>query len=388
MNAVLKELLLQAVTTGSLGLTFIQGATDVAVYSRGVVKHTELSRLSLTDFGEIVLYLGSILKADLADLREPLKRKIKLKVGDDAHLFEFLFTPTRPLNMNINLVDEDLARFSLETMGFEKPILQSIRDALLHETGLLVLSAPDLADLDELYLACLAFLAESHRKTVSFEPDTRFAIPGVSRYVAGPGGADPAVVLAPASLRVLLDAGTTNLACRIPTDGETGRTLVNVALSEMAVIVCVEAKDCLTSFMAVKKAGIATSSLLEACRFLVNVRKVHKVCPFCKETVIITPEMLPPSLQGARQLVDVKAYRGTGCKECRTTGVSGTTLLFETMEVDSERINIDELTRTKKPLKNHLLETGLLKPMVKRAHSALLSGRITLDEFIDIVGKL
>jgi len=388
MNAQLKDLLLQAVTQHCLGLTFVQADQSITVLAKSVNETTIIGHLNPVDFGDIVLYLGGILKADLTNLTAPLRRKIKLKVGDDAHLFQFLFAPTKPLSMNINILDENLVRHSLDTLGFEKPILEKIKTALGHDFGLTILSAPDPASLEELYLSILWYLAENKRQVVSFEPDVRYTIPGVARFAVGENATDPTMVFSPPALRTFLDAGFDNVACSAVPPTEHLKTLVNLALSEVNTVLCIEAKDCLTSFMSVKKTGISTSSLIEACHVLINVRRVHRVCPFCKETFLITKEMLPPPLQSSRQLIDLKAYRGKGCSECKNTGVAGTTLLFETMEVDSDRINIDELTRTKKPLKSHLLETGLLIPIVRRARSALLSGRITLNEFLDIVSKL
>ncbi len=388
MNPQLKEMLLQAVTRNSLGLSFVQLEKDVVVLAKSVTETCELGRLSMADFGDIVLYLGGILKADLTNLTTPLRRKIKLKVGAEAHLFQFLFAPTRPLSMNINILDENLVRYSMDTLGLEGPILDKIKSALCRDYGLTILSSPNIASTEELYMSTLWYLAESKRKVVSFEKDIKYTIPAVSRFQVGGEGVSPDVTFAPSSLRTFLDGGYDNFACSIVPPPEKLKTLVNLALSEVNTVLCIEAKDCLTSFMTVKKTGISTSSLIEACLFLINVRRVHRVCPFCKETFLITKEVLPPSLQNSRHLLDLKAYRGKGCGECKNTGVSGTTLLFETMEVDSDRINIDELTRTKKPLKTHLLETGLLKPLVRRARSALLSGRITLKEFLEIVAKL
>ena len=388
MNAQLKEMLLQAVTRNSLGLSFVQLEKDVVVLAKSVTETCELGRLTLADFGDIVLYLGGILKADLTNLKGPLRRKIKLKVGDEAHLFQFLFAPTKPLSMNINILDENLVRYSMDTLGLEGPILDKVKSALCRDYGLTILSSPNIATTEELYMSTLWYLAESKRKVVSFEKDVKYIIPSVSRFQVGGEGVSPDVTFAPSSLRTFLDSGYDNFACSVVPPPERLKTLVNLALSEVNTVLCIEAKDCLTSFMTVKKTGISTSSLIEACLFLINVRRVHRVCPFCKETFLITKEVLPPSLQSSRHLLDLKAYRGKGCSECKNTGVSGTTLLFETMEVDSDRINIDELTRTKKPLKTHLLETGLLKPLVRRARSALLSGRITLKEFLEIVAKL
>jgi len=388
MNPLLKELLLQAVTQRSLGISFVQTSQDVAVYAKGVVASTELGRLPLVDFGDIVQYLGAILKADLTSLTAPLKRKIKLKVGAEAHLFQFLFIPTQPLSMNINILDESLVRLSLDTLGLESHVLDKIKESLVQDYGLTVFSSPNIADLYDVYLSALWFLAESKRKVISFEDEPRYEIPGISRYALGRQGADPRLILSSSCLRTVLDAGYDNLCSSYVPDNEALKALVNLSLSEVNTIVCVEAKDCLTSFMTVKKSGISTSSLLEAALFLINVRRVNKVCPFCKETFLITKDTLPPPLADSPLLLDVKAYRGKGCDLCKGTGVSGTTLIFETMEVDSERINIQELTRTKKPLKAHLLETGLLKPLAMRTRNALLSGRITLKEYLDIVTKL
>ncbi len=85
--------------------------------------------------------------------------------------------------------------------------------------------------------------------------------------------------------------------------------------------------------------------------------------------VYVDEEKLPETLQSARQLINLKAYRGRGCKLCKNTGISGKTVIFETMDVNSDKIDIDHITRTQKPLKKFLLESGLLEPFIKGANT-------------------
>jgi len=82
----------------------------------------------------------------------------------------------------------------------------------------------------------------------------------------------------------------------------------------------------------------------------------------------------------------MKVYRGGGCGACGGSGVHGTTMLFETLEFPPGRVDVDRLTREKKPLKTFLLEERLLVPVKHHARKALMWGQIGLQSYLQATG--
>jgi type IV pilus assembly protein PilB len=385
MNSILKDILISGISMRSTSISFCHSGNMVNVYSKGANSTVKLTEIERPDFGEILTYLEVLLQSSLNGMTTPVRKKVKLKLGTEAHLFQFLFAPTKPVSLNINILDHQATGHSLSSLSLSNKHVEAIKRALTEHHGLTIVSAPANSCLDKIGGAILNFLSLEERKVLYFGTEETRELTGMSQVTVGVEHTLPETAFSAATLKTFLDSNYDNIVSVAPLSEDALKRLVNIALSETNTTIFIESNDCLSSFMAVKKTGVSTSSLIEACKFIINVREVKGVCPFCKETFIITKEQLPPNLQTANQLINIKAYRGKGCKLCKNTGISGKTLVFETMEVDSEQIDIDMLTRTQKPLKKFLLESGLLQPLIKEARRSLMNGRITFDEFINLV---
>ncbi len=90
--------------------------------------------------------------------------------------------------------------------------------------------------------------------------------------------------------------------------------------------------------------------------------------------------MLPEAHKAS--LSNVKVYRGKGCGGCDNTGIQGMTYLFETLELPPGRVDVDRLTREKKPLRSFLLEEELLIPLQKHSRKALMWGTVGIEDYL------
>jgi len=391
MNSILKNILITGISVGSTSISFSHNQNLVNVYSKGANDTTKLSEIERHEFGEMISYLEGLLKTKLSDMEHSVRKKVKLKLGNESHLFQFLFAPTNPISMNINILDNSEATYSFSSLSLGNKYVEILKKSLTEHHGLIIVSglSNTSKSANSIFLkigsAILNFLADKQRKVLCFNQAQTPQLTGLSQVTVGEEHTPSKIAFSPGTLKTFLDSNFDNILATAPLTAEALKRMVNIALSETNTVIFMEGKDCLSSFMAVKKTGVSTSSLIEACKFIINIREVSGVCPFCKETFIITKDKLPPQLQSVKQLINMKAYKGKGCRLCKKTGESGKTLIFETMEVNSDLIDIDELTRTQKPLKKFLLESGLLQPLIKGAKNSLMSGRITFEHFLNLV---
>jgi hypothetical protein len=345
-----------------------------------------LADLDGPTYGRLIQTLSQLLEFDPANLNRPVRRvfECQLNPQEDVGNFAFTVTPSRPPLVQVILKTEPWTR-GLGAIGYP-PGVPKPGPLLAGGQGLVILAAPDMDAVRPVYEATLAEAGFSDAVGLALERSPGGRVPGVLRIQANVDKAADCPALSPSALADFVEGGNRLLSVdQEPSHGDLKR-LVHLALTETAVLVPTVANDALNAFMRVKSCGVSTSALVEATRLILVAHPVGRICPYCKETYLVTEDMLPEEQRGA--LANIKVYRGKGCGGCEGSGIQGITYLFETLELPPGRVDVDRLTREKKPLRNFLLEEELLIPLHKHSRKALMWGLVGIEDYLARCKKL
>lgn len=365
-------------------MTFLPDGNRAQVVGRRGGTQQVLLHLDGPEYGKLVRSLASKLKFQPGAINQPIRKRLSVNVveGEPPVKATFTVTPSRPPLIQVLLRTEAEAR-GLCAIGYP-PDAPQAGPVLAGGRGLTILASPQAGALRPVYEAVVAEASFSDAVGLALEETPGVRVNGVLRYNAEVHVPTGAPCLAGASLAAFVDGGVRLIAVDREPAFDDLKRLVHLALTESAVLVPTQGSDALNAFMRVKKCGVSTSAMVESTRMVLVAHPTPRVCPYCKETFLVKPEMLPPD---QASLVNMKVYRGAGCEACDQKGELGTCYLFETLELPPGRVDVDRLTREKKPLKTFLLEEGLLIPLATHARRALMWGQVSLESYLAACGS-
>jgi type IV pilus assembly protein PilB len=120
-------------------------------------------------------------------------------------------------------------------------------------------------------------------------------------------------------------------------DEETAQIAVQSALTGHLVFTTVHANnvvDVLGRFLNMK---VELYNFVSALNCVLAQRLVRKICPHCKESVTIPPDLLREAGLDPEAMTSKTFYEGKGCLECDGTGFHGRMAIAEILDL-SDRI--------------------------------------------------
>ena len=168
-------------------------------------------------------------------------------------------------------------------------------------------------------------------------------------------------------------------------DSETADIAVKAALTGHLVLSTLHTNDAPGAIARMVDMGIepflVSSSVLMVCA----QRLLRKICPHCKETLKIPPDVISRLSLNHEEVAATTYYRGRGCSRCKDTGFLGRMAILEVLSVTNairEQILHDT---SAKALKDLALKEGLRTLRLAGLEKAK-AGLTSLDEVLRVSG--
>jgi general secretion pathway protein E len=216
---------------------------------------------------------------------------------------------------------------SLETLGFDAPVLSFIRDAALMPYGLLLVTGPTGSGKTTTLYAALSEINTGLDKIVTIEDPIEYQLPSVLQI---PVNEKKGLTFA-RGLRSILRHDPDKIMVGEIRDAETAQIAVQAALTGHQVFTTVHANNVFDVIGRFANMGVDSYSLVAALNGIVAQRLLRMNCPNCASSCSITPELARRSGLQAQRLADATFKRGLGCAHCRGTGYKGRRAIAETL---------------------------------------------------------
>ncbi|MBL8446822.1 MAG: type II/IV secretion system protein [Zoogloeaceae bacterium] len=316
---------------------------------------------------------------DIAERRVPQDGRFKAAAGGREIDFRVSIMPSiHGEDAVLRILDKEhlsreMSGLSLETLGFDPQIRQTLRRMASEPYGMLLVTGPTGSGKTTTLYATLAETNKGLDKIVTIEDPVEYQLQGVLQI---PVNEKKGLTFA-RGLRSILRHDPDKIMVGEIRDPETAEIAVQAALTGHLVFTTVHANNVFDVIGRFMHMGIDPYNLVAALNGVVAQRLVRINCPQCTEAVAPDPDLLAASELGDVAHYDFRA--GHGCGHCRGSGYRGRRAVAEVLILDDE---IRELIVSRAPIrsvKDAARRRGFLS--LRQAASDLVAqGQTTLQE--------
>jgi len=136
-----------------------------------------------------------------------------------------------------------------------------------------------------------------------------------------------------------------------------------------------------------ERQGIGLGFHLESLQFIISLKLVPGICPYCSRPHQPTAEELTRLGLKPESLKKPYFVSNDGCDFCENRGFSESTLIYELLKVTPQVVKILQENPLGNEIAMHLVKMGTLVPMNSIAREKLYRGRITLNTYAQVLQK-
>ena len=231
--------------------------------------------------------------------------------------------------VTIRILDSASGKVQIEDLGFSEKDLKTVNEALKHPQGTILVTGPTGSGKSSTMYAFLNRLNSPEVNIVTVEDPVEYEIDGINQVPINPKGG----ITFAAGLRSILRQDPDIVMVGEIRDEETARIAFQAAQTGHLVLSTLHTNDAPATVMRLLDLGLEDYLISASLVAVVGQRLVRKICPQCKETDPVGPEMIQQILLSCalNEVPNPVFYRGKGCEACQYSGYQGRLGLFEVL---------------------------------------------------------
>lgn len=320
-------------------------------------------------------------KLDLAERRKPQDGRIKLKFKDKGDVdFRVNVLPVVDgEKVVMRIMDKSkITNIKLTELGFTNDQYAVLQAVLQKPQGLVLVTGPTgSGKTTTLY----ASLQEIHDTTINIstaEDPVEFKLTGINQTQVQP---DIGYSFAEA-LRAFLRQDPDVILVGEIRDTETAEIAFKAASTGHLVLSTLHTNDAPGTVSRLIEMGIPGYMITSTVEIILAQRLVGKICPACKTEDRVDASLLAKLNLQAKDLKDIKFYKGQGCETCSGTGIKGRVAIYEFLPISDAIKEAVMANATPLDLKRAALRGGMKSLRMSAVEKAKL-GLISLIEVLN-----
>lgn len=279
--------------------------------------------------------------------------------------------------ITIRFLDKQGGIRKLDELNLSSDQLSIFREAMGRDQGLILITGPTGSGKTSTLYALLNSINSDNINIHTVEDPIEYEIEGINQTQTDPVNE----INFAEGLKRLMRADPDVLLIGECRDEETAMAAVTASLTGHLVLTTLHANDSLRAVSRFLSMGVPPYLLADALALSQAQRLVRKLCTYCRQPQIITPEIR--EIYRINQVpigpeVDC-IYDRRGCPECSDCGYSGRLALMELCVIDAE---ISELVATNSP-QNKMRDVAFRKgfrTLYQQGLQQVLEGNTSLEE--------
>jgi type IV pilus assembly protein PilB len=279
---------------------------------------------------------------------------------------------------------------NLESLGIRARALTAVKENMEKPFGIVLITGPTGSGKSTTLYALLKILNEEGVNIVTLEDPVEYYLVGINQSQVKP---EIGYTFA-SGLRSILRQDPDIIMVGEIRDKETAELAVHAALTGHLVLSTLHTNNSVGVIPRLVDMGIEPFLIGSALNIAIAQRLVRKVCPYCKEEIEVTPEVLAsvekeldkvPADQKKEitAMSDLKFYRGKGCKECKNSGVSGRLGIYEVLAMTPEMEKVIHSKVTDSDIETEAERQGMIT-MKQDGIIKALQGLTTIEEVLRV----
>lgn len=270
---------------------------------------------------------------------------------------------------------------TLSELGFASTSLKNLETAIGRPHGIILVCGPTGSGKTTTLYSVLSKLNTSRVNIMSLEDPVEYQIAGVNQVQINPG-----VGLTFASgLRAFLRQDPNIILVGEIRDSETTDLALQAALTGHLVFSTLHTSSSSGAIPRLLDLGAESFLLASTMTAVVGQRIARKVCPYCKETYIPTPEVVTEikNLLGSLfpKQQEIKLTKGKGCPQCGNSGYLGRVGIYEVLPVSGKIAHLILERSDAATIEKQAVAEGMIT-MKQDGFLKMLAGITTLEEVL------
>ena len=284
----------------------------------------------------------------------------------------------------MRLLEQEKEVTTLESLGFNKEVLNLIEEAIKKPNGMILNTGPTGSGKTTTLYAMLSKLNQPEVKIVTLEDPVEYKITGVTQTPIDPYHDFGFAKALRASLRQDPDI----IMVGEIRDTDTATIALHAALTGHLVITTLHTNNAPAAIIRLIDMKIRPFLLVGSVNLTIAQRLVRKICPECKapHTPARNEEEILKRYLKKKNLEGIKLYEGKGCPACNNTGFQGRNPIAEAF-VPNE--NVEDLIlshATQKEMITAVKRNGM-KTMFEDGLDKVLGGMTTIPEILRVTAE-
>ena len=320
-------------------------------------------------------------RLDITERRIPQDGRITLDYGKRCVDFRVSTMPTaHGENIVIRILDRSSVSLNLADLGIGPRMRDDLVAIAKRPYGMLLVSGPTGSGKTTTLYALLLSQDSMTRKTVTIEDPIEYELPLIRQSQV-----DPGIRYGFAEgLRTILRQDPDVILLGEIRDRETADVAMRASMTGHVVLSSIHTNTALGVVPRLLDIGIDPFLITSSLSGVLAQRLVRKVCPECREAYEPPPEEIR-WLGGEDEAPII--YRAKGCRQCRFTGYTRRTALFELVRMDEDFASLVTRRSGDKELAAAAREKGV-EFMVDDGKRKVRKGITTIQEVLRVCTNL
>jgi len=322
-------------------------------------------------------------RMDIAEKRRPQDGRIKTEYKNREVELRVSTMPTAfGEKVVIRIFDPDILLQDLEEIGFAPREYELFRSFITRPHGIILVTGPTGSGKTTTLYSALKTVATPEVNVVTIEDpiemvNDRFNQVSVQTQIGVTFGS---------TLRTILRQDPDIIMVGEIRDLETAENAVQAALTGHLVFSTLHTNDAPSSITRLMDLGVPPFLISSTIIGIMAQRLVRKICKHCEKAY----ELLPEEAQAVGLVADkhnkVVVKYGEGCPQCRGTGYSGRTGIFEVLEMNEKIRSTIREKADADMIRKAAMSDGMTL-LRDAAVQKMLNGETTFDEVIRVTGE-
>ncbi len=331
-------------------------------------------------FNPLASRVKLLAKLDIAEKRKPQDGRFGTTVLDKPYDFRVSTLPTLlGESIVMRILDKSKALIALEDMGMSDISFNNFNSAIKAPYGIVLVTGPTGSGKTTTLYGALNAIKSVKDKTITVEDPVEYQMGGIQQVQVN----NSAGLSFASALRSILRQDPDKIMIGEIRDNETLRIAIQAAMTGHLVLSTLHTNDAISSIFRMIDMGIESYLVSGSLVAIQAQRLVRKICPYCKKETKISANLLYSVSPYINEGVDIKFYKGEGCRECFQTGYLGREMISEVLTVSNVISRMIAAEASKEEIEKQANIEGFV-PMFSDGVSKALSGVTTIDEIFRV----
>lgn len=311
-------------------------------------------------------------KLDISERRLPQDGRISISLGKrEIDLRVSTLPSSFGERIVLRILEKGATNISLDDLGFNEDILQTLRNSLRKTQGIVLVTGPTGSGKTTTLYSGLKEISNRQQNILTIEDPVEYALEGIGQTQVN---TKTGLTFAK-GLRAILRQDPDIVMVGEIRDKETAEIAIQASLTGHLVLSTIHTNSAVSAITRLRDMGIEPYLISSSLLYVLAQRLVRRLCDHCKEIDLNKNLLEPYKLNG-------KAFKPIGCDKCDNTGYFGRVSIGEFIKVDKELNDLIYDSASENKIASHVYKKN--STLFNNGIEAVSLGLTSLSEILRI----